>query len=123
MTTTSGKPSVRLKRVYLPPAPEDGRRVLVERLWPRGLTKAAAGIDLWLKEIAPSPKLRAWYGHEPARWPEFQARYRAELAANPAPVETLRALCRQGAVTLVFAARDETRNSARVLLEWLEEPR
>ena len=111
----------RLKRAYDPPAPADGTRVLVERLWPRGLTKAAVAADHWLKDIAPSPDLRKWYGHDPARWPEFQARYRAELADRPAAVEALLALCRQGPITFVFAARDEARNSAVVLAEYVVE--
>lgn len=115
------KPSVNLKRVYMPRGSEDGMRVLVERLWPRGLGKAKAGIDRWLKEVAPSPELRTWFGHDPARWAEFRRRYRAELLRNPGPFEKLLSLCRTGPVTLVYAARDETHNSARVLHELIEE--
>ena len=111
----------RLKRVYEPAAPDDGLRVLVERLWPRGLSKEAAAVDRWLKDLAPSPELRRWFGHEPARWPEFQDRYRAELDAMPEAVEDLAALCRQGPVTFVYAARDQERNSALLLKRYLEE--
>lgn len=96
-------------------------RVLVERLWPRGVNKAKAGIDRWLKEVAPSPELRTWYGHDPARWSEFRRRYRAELSKNTAPFEELLSLCRAGPVTLVYAARDENHNSARLLHELIEE--
>jgi uncharacterized protein YeaO (DUF488 family) len=111
----------RLERVYAPRAAEDGTRVLVERLWPRGIRKEDPRIDTWLKEIAPTPALRAWFAHDPAKWTEFQRRYRAELAANPDAVARLRALMAAGPVTLVYAARDEQRNSAQVLLEWLGE--
>jgi uncharacterized protein YeaO (DUF488 family) len=107
---------IRLKRVYEPPAPEDGFRVLVERLWPRGLSKDRAEVHLWLKGVAPSPALRAWYAHDPAKWPEFQRRYRAELAESPEAVGQLRRLVAEHpTVTFVFAARDPERNSAAVL--------
>ena len=111
--------ALRLKRVYEPRAEEDGTRVLVERLWPRGIRKEDPRIDLWLKEISPSPALRTWYGHDPAKWPEFQQRYRAELGKNADAVAKLSGLIAQGTVTLVYAAKDEQRNSARVLVEWL----
>lgn len=108
---------VRLKRAYDPPAPEDGVRVLVDRLWPRGLKRDAAKLDLWLKDLAPSDELRRWFGHDPARWPEFRDRYRAELARNPAFAE-LRATVAQGKpVTLLFGARDIEHNNAVVLRE------
>ena len=110
---------IRLKRVYDPPASDDGRRVLVDRLWPRGLTKAEAHVDLWLKEVAPSPELRRWFGHQPERWPEFHERYRAELRHNPA-LETLLEITADGPVTLLYAARDKDRNDAVVLAEVLE---
>lgn len=111
---------IRLKRVYEERSAEDGVRVLVERLWPRGLTKERAGVDVWLKEIAPSPELRKWYGHDPAKWEEFKRRYVEELRRNPEVVGELRELARKkGGVTLVFAARDEERNSAVVLREFL----
>jgi uncharacterized protein YeaO (DUF488 family) len=111
---------IRLKRVYEPPDDTDGFRILVERLWPRGLSKPRARIDLWLKDIAPSPELRAWYSHDAAKWPQFQERYVAELLQNPA-VETMRQLLmEQKIVTFVYAARDETHNSASVLKGFLE---
>jgi uncharacterized protein YeaO (DUF488 family) len=109
--------SVRLKRIYEPPADDDGIRVLVERLWPRGIRKAA--VDRWDREIAPSPALRKWYGHDPARWDEFRDRYRAELWERKPGLDDLRALARGGPLTLVFAARDPTRSSAAVLREVL----
>ena len=112
-------PPPRLKRAYAPPDPADGTRVLVERLWPRGLTKQAAAVDHWAKDAAPSPALRTWYGHVPARWPEFQARYRAELAERADAVADLVTLCRLGPVTFIYAARDETRNGAVVLAEYV----
>lgn len=106
---------VRVKRAYDPPAPGDGIRVLVDRLWPRGLRRDGAKIDLWLKDVAPSAELRRWFGHAPARWPGFQDRYRAELAGNAALHELL-AMVRQGKpVTLLFGARDMERNNAAVL--------
>ena len=110
---------IRLKRVYEPPSKEDGKRILVERLWPRGLSKEKAALDHWLKEVAPSPELRRWYDHRPERWPEFQERYKAELEARPEPLQALRRLCAEGPVTFVFAARDEARNSAVVLQKLL----
>lgn len=111
---------VRLKRVYDEPSEDDGARILVERLWPRGMTKDRAAIDLWLKEIAPSPELRRWFGHDPAKWGEFQRRYRAELEANEEAVRTLCDWIRKGPVTLVYAAKDEERNSAALLKAYLE---
>ena len=112
---------VKLKRAYEPPADEDGHRILVDRLWPRGVKKADAAIHEWAKELSPSPGLRKWFGHDPSRWEEFQRRYRAEVAAHPEEIEHLRALARAGPITLVFAARDETRNSAVLLREMLME--
>jgi uncharacterized protein YeaO (DUF488 family) len=117
--TPGGSTPPRLKRVYEPRAAGDGTRVLVERLWPRGLRKEDPRIDVWLKEISPSPALRKWFSHDPAKWREFQRRYRAELAANAEAVAHLRAHLAAGAVTLVYAARDEEHNSARVLVEWM----
>lgn len=108
-----------LKRVYETPSAEDGTRILVDRLWPRGLTKAKARVDLWLKAIAPSTELRQWFGHDPDRWTEFQSRYRAELEANPDAVAELKAALRRGPATLVYGARDETHNDAVVLADWL----
>ena len=113
--------NITLKRVYLPPASEDGLRILIERLWPRGLTKDKAAIEHWAKDIAPSPELRKWYGHEPDRWEEFQQRYRIELVGNLSEVKALENLCANEKVTFVFAAKDEARNSAMVLREYLVE--
>jgi uncharacterized protein YeaO (DUF488 family) len=108
---------LRIKRAYDPPAPDDGVRVLVDRLWPRGLKRDHAKLDAWLKEVAPSDKLRKWFGHDPAKWPEFQRRYRSELANNP-ELATLRDLIRRNPrVTLLFAARDTEHNNAAVLRE------
>jgi uncharacterized protein YeaO (DUF488 family) len=115
----AGPTDLRIKRVYEPPAPTDGTRILVDRLWPRGLTKERARVDLWLKEIAPSTELRRWFGHDPARWAEFQARYRAELAANAEPVARLRAEMARGPVTLIYGAKDEAHNDAIVLRDFL----
>lgn len=106
---------VQLKRAYERPSPRDGTRILVDRLWPRGVKKAKARIDLWLKDVAPSTALRQWFGHDPARWIEFRRRYRAEVKRQPEALARLRALARQGRVTLVFGARDERRNQAVVL--------
>lgn len=110
---------IKLKRAYEAPAKSDGMRILVDRLWPRGLSKARAAIDHWLKEVAPSNELRQWFGHDPERWPEFQKRYRAELKDNPALAE-LRTLTRKGTVTLVYAAKDELHNQAVVLRQVLD---
>ncbi len=111
--------NIRLKRAYASPAPADGARILVDRLWPRGLSKAAAAIDQWLKEIAPSTGLRQWFGHDPARWREFRRRYAAELRACPDALRDLRERARRGPITLIYAARDEAHNDAVVLREVL----
>ena len=111
---------IRLKRAYEPASPDDGERILVERLWPRGLTKAKARIDLWMKEISPSPKLRKWFAHDPKKWAEFRKRYRQELKANKQGVAALRKIAKSGVVTLVYAARDEEHNSALLLRDFLE---
>jgi uncharacterized protein YeaO (DUF488 family) len=107
--------------VYDSPSAEDGCRVLVDRLWPRGLKRKAAHIDLWLKDIAPSDQIRRWFGHEPVRWTEFQARYIKELASHEPPWRELLVLSRQGRVTLLYAAKDTQRNNAVVLKAFLEE--
>jgi uncharacterized protein YeaO (DUF488 family) len=106
---------IHLKRAYEPPAKKDGLRILVERLWPRGLSKEKAAIDLWLKDVAPSTELRRWFGHDPARWPEFQKRYRAELREQKDALLLLKGKAKKGTVTLIYAARDEEHNSALVL--------
>src|SRR5262245_4534008 len=95
---------VRIKRAYLPPSPEDGVRILVDRLWPRGRRKSDAAIDRWLKELAPSTELRRWFGHDPNRWDEFRRRYEAELLRQAQLLDELRAMVRKAPVTLVFAA-------------------
>ena len=110
-----------LKRAYQPAAPEDGQRVLVDRLWPRGVSKEEAAIDLWLKAIAPSTALRQWFGHDPVLWEEFQRRYRAELDANGEVVGQLRDVIRKGRTTLVYGAKDEAHNDAVVLADYMVE--
>jgi uncharacterized protein YeaO (DUF488 family) len=112
---------VALKRAYEEPEPDDGTRVLVERLWPRGLAKERAHIDLWLKDVAPSRELRQWYGHDPAKFAEFRRRYAGELVVEPArsALERLRALAARGSVTLVFAAHDPALSNAVVLRDLL----
>ena len=108
-----------LKRVYEPTSPEEGFRILVERLWPRGLSKQSAHIDLWLKEVSPSTELRKWYGHDLARWAEFQQRYQAELHGNRFVSQLAKLITEKGTVIFVYAARDEEHNSARVLKEFM----
>ncbi|OHV61547.1 hypothetical protein LCM4577_13515 [Mesorhizobium sp. LCM 4577] len=110
---------IAVKRIYEPPAKADGQRVLVDRLWPRGVSKKDAELTLWLKEIAPSDELRKWFGHEPERWAEFQKRYRAELDANGEAVAQLRDLLREGKVTLLYGAHDEAHNNAVALAGYL----
>ncbi len=110
---------IRLKRAYEQPDDADGLRILVDRLWPRGVTKAKAGIDEWIKEIAPSAALRQWFGHDPARWDAFRDRYRIELAGHPDLLDRLRALARAGPVTLIYSARDDVHNDAVVLRDVL----
>jgi uncharacterized protein YeaO (DUF488 family) len=113
---------IRVKRIYDPPDRSDGVRILVDRLWPRGLSKDRAQIDDWLKDIAPSDELRKWFGHAPARWPEFRRRYKAELAEKSDLLKTLRARVQAETVTLLYAARDTERNNAAVLAEVLRAP-
>ena len=110
---------VKLKRAYEAPARDDGYRILVDRLWPRGLAKVKAKLDLWLKEVAPSTELRQWFGHDPEKWIDFKKLYRAELKNNPAWTE-LQALSHQRKLTLVYAAKDQLHNEAVVLKQLLE---
>ena len=110
---------IKLKRAYEQPEPSDGTRILVERLWPRGLSKERAHIDEWLKDIAPSPDLRKWYGHDVAKWDQFRERYRAELDGKPEQVAALRARARKGPLTFVYAARDTEHTSALVLKQYV----
>ncbi len=108
---------ISIKRIYEPAARADGTRILVDRIWPRGISKDDAHLALWLKDIAPSTELRKWFGHDPERWTEFRRRYRSELARNPAAVKLLKEHVRKGTVTLVYAARDSEHNNARVIAE------
>ena len=110
---------LRLKRAYEPAEPGDGIRILVDRLWPRGVSKDKAHLDDWMKDIAPSTGLRQWFGHDPARWTEFRHRYRAELRQHGEQLDRIRALARKGVITLVYSARDEEHNDAVVLKEIL----
>jgi len=114
------KTEVRIKRVYAEPSEDDGRRILVDRLWPRGLTKEKARVDLWLKEIAPSNDLRKWFGHEPKKWPEFKRRYGEELKKLGEPLALLRQEAGRGKITMLYGARDEEHNEAVVLQELLQ---
>lgn len=112
--------NVRLKRVYDPPAAGDGTRILVDRLWPRGLTREKAQIDEWLKDVAPSGELRTWFGHDPAKWEEFQAKYEAELDTHCAAVTKLAEQIKSGPTTLVYGAKDSEHTHALVLKHYIE---
>lgn len=116
-----GRDVIRLKRAYEKPSKSDGLRLLVERLWPRGVRKDEAGIDLWLKDLAPSTELRKWYGHDPEKWDEFRTRYWSELAEKGDLLVLLKHRTAEGAVTFVYAARDEQHNSAVALKQFLEQ--
>lgn len=107
--------AVQVKRVYDPPAASDGYRILVDRLWPRGMTKEEARVDVWLKDVGPSHELRHWFGHDPALWADFQKRYAAELKGNPALDELRDLVTKHAPATLLFGARDEAHNNAVVL--------
>lgn len=111
--------NVRLKRAYDPPAASDGTRILVDRLWPRGVSKAKAAIDQWDKSIAPSTRLRNWFGHDPARWREFRQRYATEIHGHSEQLAALRARAGSGRITLIFAAHDKMHNHAIVLRDVL----
>jgi uncharacterized protein YeaO (DUF488 family) len=113
-------PNIRLKKIYDPPDRNDGARVLVDRLWPRGARKEEAKLTLWLKDIAPSAELRRWFGHDPARFAEFSRAYRAELTANKDAVSRIDDLIKAGPVTLLYAAHDADHNHARVLADYLK---
>lgn len=119
MSTKIPASHVKLKRAYDAPLVDDGKRILVDRLWPRGVLKAEAGIEQWMKEIAPSTELRKWFGHEPTKWDEFCRRYGEELRRNEKLLGQLRSLARKGTVTLVYSAHDETHNDAIVLRDVL----
>jgi uncharacterized protein YeaO (DUF488 family) len=115
--------TIGIKRIYEPPAKGDGRRVLVDRVWPRGVSREAAALDLWLKDVAPSTQLRKWFGHDPSRFTAFRDRYRQELDQNPQPVAELAALAKLGDLVLLYSAHDELNNQAVVLAEYLRERR
>jgi len=115
MNNSMSASNVSLKRAYEPPEKSDGTRILVDRLWPRGVSKEEAALDQWIKEIAPSAELRTWFGHDPERWDEFRRRYRAELARHSETLKDLRRRARQGRITLVYSAKDEIHNDAVVL--------
>lgn len=115
MSTRIASANVKLKRAYEPAAADDGTRVLIDRLWPRGVSKDDAALDLWLKDLAPSTELRKWFGHDPARWAEFQDRYADEVRQQPEAFKQLRDLAQNGRVTLVYSAHDEEHNDAVVL--------
>ena len=110
---------IKLKRAYEPPSAGDGTRVLIDRLWPRGISKQKAKLDYWMKDIAPSTELRKWFGHDPKRWAEFRRRYAAELREHPDLIAELRSLARKNPITLVYAAYDESHNDAVVLRDVL----
>jgi len=112
--------TIRIKRVYEEPEKSDGRRILVDRLWARGLSQKKAKVDIWVKEIAPSTELRRWYGHDPEKWPEFKRRYAAELEANPARVEELVAEVQAGTVTFLYSSKEDRLNNAVALKEYIE---
>jgi len=113
--------AVKLKRAYEPAEPTDGTRILVDRLWPRGVKKEDAAIDQWLQDLAPSSELRKWFSHDPARWDEFRERYAAELSQHPDQLKEMRALARNGPITLVYSAHDEAHNNAVVLRDFILE--
>jgi uncharacterized protein YeaO (DUF488 family) len=112
---------LKTKRVYEPAEPSDGARFLVDRLWPRGIKKEKLEMEAWLKDVAPSQNLRKWFAHDPAKWREFQRRYRAELEANPDAWKPILEAAKQGNVTLLYSARDSEHNSAVLLKAFLEE--
>jgi uncharacterized protein YeaO (DUF488 family) len=111
---------VKAKRVYDPASPDDGKRILVDRLWPRGIKKERAKIEEWLKDIAPSDELRKWFSHDPAKWPDFEKRYAAELKKKSDLVERLRAEAKKGTITLLFASKEAKYNNTAVLKELIE---
>ena len=111
---------IKIKRVYEQPDKKDGERILVDRLWPRGLTKEKASVDLWLKEIAPSRELRKWFAHDPKKWKSFRGRYETEISHKEDLIKVLKQKAREGTITLIYGARDEKHNEALVLKQFLE---
>jgi uncharacterized protein YeaO (DUF488 family) len=120
MSKTSGG-QIYLRRAYEPPSPHDGQRILVDRVWPRGVRKEEAQLSSWQRDVAPSNELRRWFGHDPARWDEFRQRYRAELDAHPDVLQPILDAIKKGDVTLVYGARDEEHNQAVALKQFLDE--
>jgi uncharacterized protein YeaO (DUF488 family) len=112
--------NIKIKRVYAQPHKDDGLRILVDRLWPRGLTKEQASVDLWLKEIAPSTELRKWFAHDPQKWKTFRGRYETEISHNHDLIKVLKQKAREGTITLIYGARDQKHNEALVLKQFLE---
>ena len=112
--------NIKIKRVYEQPSSDDGSRILVDRLWPRGLTKEKAHVDLWLKEIAPSTELRHWFRHDPKKWKNFRGRYETEIRKNDDSIGMLKDIAKKGTITLLYGARDEKHNEAQVLKRFLE---
>jgi len=119
MTERIAAANIKLKRSYEPAASDDGRRILIDRLWPRGMTKAKAQLDQWVKDLAPSSELRQWHAHDPSRWEEFRRRYAEEVRMHSEQLEELRALARPAPLTLVYSACDEVRNNAVALRDFL----
>ncbi len=122
MSTRIPASHIRIKRAYEPPAHDDGARILIDRLWPRGIKKEALALDQWAKELAPSTELRQWFGHDPALWEEFRRRYAAELQPHADLIESLRALARKDSITLVYGAHDEAHNNAVAMRGFLLAP-
>ena len=122
MSTKIPANHVRIKRAYEPPTHDDGTRILIDRLWPRGVKKENLALDQWAKELSPSTELRQWFGHDPARWQEFRRRYAAELRQCTDLLDPLRALARKGPITLVYSAHDEAHNNAVAMREFLLAP-
>jgi len=122
MSTRIPARNIRIKRAYEPPAADDGVRILIDRLWPRGIRKEALALTEWDKELAPSNELRQWFGHDPARWDEFRQRYAAELRARPDHFNALQKRARQGVVTIVYSAHNEQVNNAVAMREFLLDP-
>jgi uncharacterized protein YeaO (DUF488 family) len=122
MSTKVPANHIRIKRAYEPPTDDDGTRILIDRLWPRGVKKENLALDQWAKELSPSTELRQWFGHDPARWQEFRRRYAAQLRQRTDLLDPLRALARKGPVTLVYSAHDEAHNNAVAMREFLLAP-
>jgi len=115
--------NIRIKRIYDPPSPEDGFRILVDRLWPRGLSKEKAKVDLWARDIAPSNELRKWYGHDPQKWGEFKKRYAREIEGKGEDLDLLVKKTKEGTITFLFSSKEEKLNNAQALKEFLESKR